>query len=367
MLELKILHCIPSLEGGGAERQLPFISAEMVKKGLEVHIAYIRGGTHLEKLEKSGAVIHKVSCRNNYDPLILWQLTRIIQRIKPQFVQTWLRQMHIFGGLAAIITKVPFILSERSSAMAYLQDWQNNLRLLIGKQSTAIIANSNGGKSYWEDKKYPKPIKVIRNSLPFEEIERVFPIAKDLYQIPESHDLIVFAGRYNISEKNLINLVKAVKEVLSQRVNTTAILFGEGPLKDDLLKIQKESNLGDRLRILDFTTELWSWMKRADLFISVSYFEGQPNTVLEAVACKCPLVVSDIPAHREFLDESTAYFVNHHSPGEIAKGIQRALTNKEEALKKAAAAYERIALNTPEYITKEYIEFYQNILAREVV
>lgn len=362
-----MLHCIPSLGGGGAEHQLAYLSQETVKRGIETHVAYVFEGPNLERIQKSGAVTHKLSSWNNYDPLILWQVMQIIERIKPQILQTWLLQMHIFGGLASILKNVPFILSERSNSMAYPKDWKHNLRTAIGKRSVAIVANSNGGKSYWEENKYPKLIKVIRNCLPFDEIESALPISKKNQLIPEDHDLIIFAGRYDNSQKNIMILIKAIKDVLNHRLNITAIFFGEGPGRDDLLKIQKESNFGNRLRILAFTSELLCWMKRADLFISVSNFEGQPNTVLEAVACKCPVVVSDIPAHREFLDDSTAFFVNHHSPEEIAKGVNRALANKEEALKKATAAYERVALNSPEYTAKEYIEIYQNIITREAV
>jgi glycosyltransferase involved in cell wall biosynthesis len=67
--------------------------------------------------------------------------------------------------------------------------------------------------------------------------------------------------------------------------------------------------------------DLWAWMKRADVFVSLSDFEGHPNAVLEALACGCRLVVSDIQAHRSVLDDEVAVFVN---PADL-EGIRRAI------------------------------------------
>jgi glycosyltransferase involved in cell wall biosynthesis len=65
-------------------------------------------------------------------------------------------------------------------------------------------------------------------------------------------------------------------------------------------------------------TNPWSLLKKAELLVSVSHYEGCPNVVLEAMACGCPVVVSDIPAHREILGEATALLVNPQDPAAIA-------------------------------------------------
>jgi glycosyltransferase involved in cell wall biosynthesis len=41
---------------------------------------------------------------------------------------------------------------------------------------------------------------------------------------------------------------------------------------------------------------------KANLFVSASDREGMPIAVLEAMACQCPVVLSDIPPHREIAD-----------------------------------------------------------------
>jgi len=56
--------------------------------------------------------------------------------------------------------------------------------------------------------------------------------------------------------------------------------------------------------------DIWSWMKTCRRFRLGQPLRGMPNTVMEAMACGCPVVVSDIPQHHEILDDDSAVFVS---------------------------------------------------------
>src|SRR5712675_763318 len=45
-----VLHMIPTLEGGGAERQLYLLATEQARRGLSVHVAIRRGGVHMQAM-----------------------------------------------------------------------------------------------------------------------------------------------------------------------------------------------------------------------------------------------------------------------------------------------------------------------------
>jgi glycosyltransferase involved in cell wall biosynthesis len=105
-------------------------------------------------------------------------------------------------------------------------------------------------------------------------------------------------------------------------------------------------------------------MKRASVFVSVGFFEGKPNGVLEAMACGCPLVVSDIAAHREFLDESSAVLANPRDALSIAKGIELCLTNPASARVRSARAREIIAQWSVERMVGRYEELYREVTTR---
>jgi hypothetical protein len=56
---LRVLHLIPSLGGGGAERQVSLLTRELALRGCEVHLGFVGGGTHLAELESSAVTLHR--------------------------------------------------------------------------------------------------------------------------------------------------------------------------------------------------------------------------------------------------------------------------------------------------------------------
>jgi CDP-glycerol glycerophosphotransferase len=162
-------------------------------------------------------------------------------------------------------------------------------------------------------------------------------------------------------QKNLVTLVAAIERTLEIQKDTVAVLFGTGILQAQIASLIRKSRTADRMRLLAFTTDLWSWMRSASVFVSVSWFEGNPNTVLEAMALKCPVVVSNIPEHREILDGSTALFCEPNSPIDVSERIIEALTQRDATMRRALAAQNRCIPWTIDHSARQYLKLYERI------
>jgi len=91
-----------------------------------------------------------------------------------------------------------------------------------------------------------------------------------------------------------------------------------------------------------------------------------PNTVLEAAACGCPLVLSDIPEHRELFDERSAWLVPGNSGEAVSQAIVAALEDRAEAQRKARRALEIVSRFSVEENTKQYLRLYHDIVEQSV-
>jgi glycosyltransferase involved in cell wall biosynthesis len=354
-VSLTVLHAIPSFVGGGAERQLSLLAPELCRLGVQTHVAYVHPGVNMAPLVASKVRLHSVACGGNHDPRILLKLLGLIRDVRPDVVQTWLPQMDIFAGVAARLTGTPFVLSERCSAAAYSHGWKNRLRWWVGRLATAVVANSQGGADYWRPKGGAR--HVIRNGLSLPAIRSAMPASAESMGLQAGTRIILFAGRLS-AQKNIERLLQALDQVLDRHPDCAAVLFGDGPLRAPLDQRVDAMRASARVRLAGFSPELWSWMRRASVFVSVSHFEGHPNTVLEAMAIGCPLVVSDIAQHREVLDDTMARFCNPASVDDIACAIDAVLDAPDVAIQRADAALDAASALSIEQAADAYLSLY---------
>ncbi len=86
------------------------------------------------------------------------------------------------------------------------------------------------------------------------------------------------------------------------------VYVGDGPLRAPLEEAVRERGLDGRVHFTGMVPRaaVYAQVAEADVYLSASHGEGLPVAVLEAMGCRCPVVLSDIPPHRELADGEAA-------------------------------------------------------------
>jgi glycosyltransferase involved in cell wall biosynthesis len=359
----RVLHFIPSFGPGGAERQLVLVAAELARMGVEVHVAFVAGGPNLARLENASVRLHALDAAGNHDPMLAWRIFRLVQVVRPDVIQTWLTQMDILAGAAAILCRVPLIVSERCNAPAYPRGWKTRLRRMIGLRADRVIANSRAGLDYWRPDVPEERLALIRNCVsPPGSADGASP--DTLVARTEGRPLVMFAGRL-AAQKNVPTLVEALTIVALRHPEAVMVLFGEGPDRDDIARRIGAAGMADRILLAGYSSCLSAWMERAAVFVSVSHFEGHPNVVIEAASVGCPLVISDIPPHRELFDVDSAVFVPVDTPTVIADAVLDILAHPDTARERASRARATTAHWTLTAAAAAYRSVYESLVTRD--
>jgi glycosyltransferase involved in cell wall biosynthesis len=370
---MRLLFCIPDLAHGGAERQLSYLATELARMGHEVHVTSYRGGPNLDRMKAAGVVWHNLAGAGSRDRVIFFGLVRLvrafviffrlivlIRKLRPEVVQTILAPMDMLGGAAALLTRTPWVMKESSSTLAYTTDWKYWFRFAFGRLSDAVVSNSAGGYDYWRPARGGRPLHVIPNGIPLDEIAESDTGRVSGFAFGPEEKVVLYAGRVDLG-KNVEDLIAALARI-SDEVPFAAVICGDGSHRRRVERMARELGIGDRVVFTGYVDNLWGLMKRADAFVSMSRCEGRPNVVLEAMACGCPLVVSDIPAHREILDERTALFAGPDDLEEVAAALKATLQCGDAARRRARAACVKAAEWPVETMARLYEQLYLDLL-----
>lgn len=132
--------------------------------------------------------------------------------------------------------------------------------------------------------------------------------------LPKSIPIAVFSGHFE-ERKGPLRVLKAL-----QQLDIKGLFLGTGiekPIGDNVLMANSVVN-----------EDLPLWLNAADVFVLPTLSEGMSNSILEALACGLPLVVSDKDFNREFLTEDCTQFVDPWDSQDIAKGIKKCLESE---------------------------------------
>ena len=134
----------------------------------------------------------------------------------------------------------------------------------------------------------PAAVRVLKNPLDIGSIRRS---AEESVPLGFDGPFIFSAGRLT-HQKGFDVLIRAFAGS-AFRKSHRLVIAGEGADLEKLRKLAADLGIGDRLIFPGFQKNPWAWMRRSDLYLLPSRWEGCPNALTEALACSVPAVASD--------------------------------------------------------------------------
>lgn len=177
------------------------------------------------------------------------------------------------------------------------------------KRADAVVANSRGvaDEVIAVTKIDPEKITVIINPKPRQKIlaQSKEPAGHDWLDM-KTLPVVLAVGRLRV-QKNFTLLIRAFESV-SKDIPSRLVIVGGGREEGRLRTLITELGCEDRVSLPGYSDNPYSFMSKADLFVSASLWEGMPNSLLEATVCGLPIIAADCSSGpREILAPDTDY------------------------------------------------------------
>ncbi len=208
----------------------------------------------------------------------------------------------------------------------------------------------------------PDKITVIYNGISLKyntSLSRSYFLKK--YGITQEYILSV--GTTSFPYKNAEGLIKAFSNILNRLDYELVFCGGRNKYLQDLKYLVQSLGIEKKVKFLSYLDDcdLYHLYKFSSIFVYPSTFEGFGIPPLEAMACGCPIVVSNVAALPEVCGDA-AYYVDPYDVEDIARGIHTVLSDENLQKELVRKGFERVKLFSWEKSSKKLIEVIEEVL-----
>ena len=363
----KLIIFMPSVEGGGVEKNL-FIISDYLAKNLH-KTAIISANTNIKSLlnKKIDFICPKSNFWNNKGRrlkyfLCLYFLIKEIIHNKNISILTF--QANVYAIFIAKLFGIKIISRSNSSPTG----WSKNIikRLIfkiILKKADKIIVNSFDFK-----KELKKTFNVnsvcIYNPLNKKQIIKLSKVKKFDFWLKNRKDKlnIINVARFT-EQKDHITLIKAIA-LIKDKIPIKVLIIGRGINKKIMINQISNNNLNKIIKIISFKKNPFPYFVGADLFILTSRFEGLPNVLLEAQTLKKFIISSNCPTGpREILKNGKlGYLFKVGNAEQLSKKILLFYKNRKKLHKMINLGYSSLDRFNYNYNLEKYLKTVKFIL-----
>lgn len=305
---MRIVEVVPSLDVAGAERVAVMLAQGLKERGHDVTVVslYDPRGTSLgAELADCAIPVQTVSKRAGLDLAAVPRLARLLAQLRPDVVHTHLHALkYVLAAWRGPTFHTVHTVAEREATGA--DRWVHRLAFRFGVEPVAIgqaVADSihrvHGLAPGW----------IIANGIPTDRF-RPDPAARVRVRaqlgLPGDVPTFLAVGRIE-REKNHAALLAAF--ATPGLAGARLLIAGDGALRTPSEALAATLGLGARVQFLGIRKDIPELLAATDVFVLSSDWEGNPLSVMEAMAAGLPVIATTVGCVPELVSEDTGLLV----------------------------------------------------------
>jgi len=306
-------------------------------------------GTIGERLRREGVPVVAFGRRPGLDFGVARRFAKEVRQRRLEIVHAHQYTPFFYAALAKLLAPGPIHLMFTEHGRHYpdVVSWKRGLanRLFFSRLANEVhgvcrfsadaVANVDG---------FPQTIDVVRNGI---DLSRYTTMSRDearqRLNLPLDRRFVTCIARFH-PVKDHAMLLRAFARVAAAVPNADLLLAGDGPLRGALETQAADLLIADRVRFLGVRSDVPDLLQASDVFTLTSISEAASLTLLEAMACRLPVVVTAVGGNPEIVEEGRhGYLVPRGDDAATGDAIVRLLNNPAQAATMGSAGYERVA------------------------
>jgi len=294
-----VMQVVHSLQVGGSERLACQLARRLDPAMVRTSVCAVDcGGPLADELTNAAVPFHVLGRGPRFEWRLIPRFYRLFRRTGVQIVHTHHLTQLIYAGLGARLAGARLIHAEHDY-LSLEPPRQRRLLRLLGALCHRVVAVGDKIGAFLTDQVGlpPSRVVVIRNGVDLDRYSPDRRISRVALGLPAAGRLIGTVARLD-PLKDPSSLLRAFRILLPAHPDLSLVLVGDGALRSELEALAGTLGIRDRVVFLGARHDVADLLPRLDVFALTSISEGLPFSILEAMACACPIVattVGDIP------------------------------------------------------------------------
>jgi len=174
--------------------------------------------------------------------------------------------------------------------------------------------------------------------------------------------ILTFSGRL-ARTKRLDILLLSLRSLLAVGKDVHLVVLGDGEMRGELEHMTGELEITDHVTFFGFVSNVTDYLHATDIYIFPSEREGMPNAMIEAMACRLPVVAADTAANAEIIcNGDNGILFSAGDADALGNAVLRLLDDVSLSNRLAANGYETARCNFRiENAVEKYLSLYERI------
>jgi glycosyltransferase involved in cell wall biosynthesis len=304
---MKILHLTTATTWRGGEQQMAYLASCLALFGHEQLVLCPAGSAVEARMKELSIPCHTYTKRGNIDFAFARKLSRLASEEQVSLIHLHESRAHTLGFLSALLfgNKVPMVVHRRVafpvsnnifSKLKYNHSSVSRI-ICISDKVKEITAPSIRNKNKLVTIYSGVDLARFKDKLPTGILHREYDIEAKVKIIGNIAALT--------SEKDFYTFIDTAEILLSKRNDLVFMIIGDGPLSQDLQAYINERSLQGKVILTGRHNDVPDILPELSVLLVTSLAEGLNTTILDAFACKVPVVatetggIPEIVHHRE--------------------------------------------------------------------
>lgn len=361
--KINVLQVMPEFGLAGAETMCECLVNHLIQSGrcnVFVVSLFDFHSAITERLERSGVEVIYLHKKKGSDLSIIPRLWRIMREKRIDVVHTH-RYVMQYAIPAAILAGVPVrIHTVHNIATKEVDAIRRKIAALFYRYCHVIPVSISPliTKTIVEEYHLPKKqIPMVYNGIDLSKC-----LIKDTYQqVDSTFFRFIHIGRFS-RQKNHDVIIEAANRLKEKGWQFCIDLIGGGELELEYKNRVKELDLVGTISFCGLQTNVYPYLKRADVFILPSLYEGMPITLIEAMGCGLPIIASRVGGIPDMIvNEENGLLINADAQS-LADAMEKLMDNtslRERLGLEALAQSQRFSAKK---MSESYLNIYESNL-----